>query len=225
MTWVLVIALALVAFCVIVFVFKAARGTREAVAAALLLGIAGYVMQGSPGMAGAPKPPAESISGDPAALVKARLKVTNSDIPTSDYWVVVADGLARNGHYADAADILRGAVEKNPADSEAWLAMGNALLAHSQGLLTPASLYAYRSAAKTDPTSPGPPFFLGMALIQNGKLAQGRELWADLLKRAPADAKWRAPLEQQLQKLDAVMAGQGQAPMQAGDQSDSSSSR
>ncbi|KHK91080.1 tetratricopeptide repeat protein [Novosphingobium malaysiense] len=208
MTWVFVIVLAVIAFGLIAFVFKAPRGTLEAVAAALLLGIAGYVTQGSPAMPGAPKAAAEPVSGDSGSLVEARLKVTNKGIPPNNQWVVIADGLARNGRYADAAQVLRGATEKDPNNSEAWLAMANALVAHSEGVLTPAAIYAYRRAANSDPNSPGPPFFFGLALLQNGKVGEARSLWADLLERAPKDAAWRAPLAQQLQRLDAVLSNQ-----------------
>lgn len=208
MTWVFVIALALIAFGFIVFVFKTPRGTREAVAAALLLGLAGYVTQGSPTMPGAPKPPSESMSRDAASLVEARLKVTNTGIPPNNKWVVIADGLARNGRYADAAQVLRGAIEQDPGNSEAWLAMANSLMAHSEGVLTPAAIYAYRRAAKADPNAPGPPFFFGLALLQSGKVAEARSLWADVLDRAPEDAEWRGPLEQQLKRLDAVLSQQ-----------------
>lgn len=208
MIWVLVGGLAILAFMAIAFILKAPRGTREAVAAALLLGLAGYLMQGRPGMPGTSKDSAEPISADPAALVEARLKVSNRNIPPNNRWVVIADGLARNGRYADAAEVLRGAVEDDPRNSEAWLAMGNALMAHSQGMLTPAALYAYRSAAKADPDNPGPPFFLGMALLQAGRVTEARAMWADLLRRAPEKAPWRSPLALQLQRLDAVISGQ-----------------
>ncbi|SFG17434.1 cytochrome c-type biogenesis protein CcmH [Novosphingobium sp. CF614] len=206
MIWGLLIGLALLAFVLVVFVLRAPRAAREAVAAALLLGVAGYVAQGSPGQPAAPKAADEPVSADPAALVDARSRVSNKGIPPSNQWVVIADGLARNGRYADAAEVLRGAIGKDPKNSEAWLAMANALLAHSEGTLTPAALYAYRQAAKADPDNPGPPFFLGLALAQAGRFAEARALWAGLLARAPAEAPWREPLAQQLAKLDALLS-------------------
>ncbi|HUD29737.1 MAG TPA: tetratricopeptide repeat protein [Novosphingobium sp.] len=213
MTWVLVIGLALAVLAVLLLVLKVPRGAREAVASALLLGIAGYVTQASPGLAGAPKEGREAISGDPAAMVEARGKVTNSGIPTLNRWVVTADAFARNGNYADAAEVLRIAVEEDPKSSEAWLAMANALFGHADDTLTPGALYAYRQAMQTDPDAPGPPFFLGLAFAQEGRLAEARKLWADLLLRAPDDAPWRMPLFQQLQRLDAVIAAQkGESP-------------
>ena len=120
--------------------------------------------------------------------------------------------MTRHGQYADAATILRGAVEKDPANGQAWLAMANALVGHSQGMLSPAALYAYRRASAADPQAPGPPFFLGMALAQSGRLAEARTLWATLLARAPADAPWRADLGKRLEMLDRFIAQQQAVP-------------
>lgn len=208
MTWVVVIGLAVLVMAFLLFVLKVPRGAREAVASALLLGLAGYVAQGHPALGGAPKAASEPVSGDAAAMVEARSKVTNSGIPPNNRWVVIADGLARNGQYADAAEILRGAIEADPKNTEAWLAMANALVAHADNTLTPAALYAYRRAIATDPNAPGPPFFLGLAYAQEGQLAEARALWAGAVERAPANARWREPLAEQLVRLDAVIAAQ-----------------
>lgn len=209
MIWAAVVLLALVAFVLVAFVLKAPRSGREAVAAALVLGIAGYAWQASPGLPGAPKAASEQLSQDEGGLVDARGQVSESSIPPNDRWVVIADGLARNGRYADAAEVLRGAVKAAPGNSDAWLAMGNSLVAHSDGLLTPAALYAFRRAARADPDAPGPPFFLGLAFARSGRYAEARSLWMDLLERSPKDAPWRAPLADQLVRLDAAIAGQG----------------
>lgn len=208
MTWVLVIGLALAVLAALLFVFKLPRGTREAVGSALLLGIAGYVTQGSPGLPSAPKAAREAVSADPAAMVDGRAKVTNSGVPTNNRWVVIADGLARNGRYADAAEVLRGAVGADARNADAWVALANALVAHADGALTPPALYAYKQGIRAEPDAPGPAFFLGLAYAREGKLTEARELWMDLVRRAPEDAPWRLPLAQQLMRLDAVIAAQ-----------------
>lgn len=219
MTWVFVIALAIVAFVLVVFVLKAPRGTREAVAAALLLGIAGYVTQGSPEQLGAPRDATDKVATEQAALlVQARQKITDSGIPPTDRWVVTADGFSRNGQSAEAAQLLRKAVEKDPKNAEAWLAMANALVAHADGTLTPAASFAFRRAEAADPDAPGPPFFLGLALAQTGKYVQARQIWFDLFKRAKEDAKWRPLLALELMRLDQVInASRGKAPRNAVD--------
>ena len=210
MTWVITFVLAVAAFCALAFLLKAPRKGWEAIGAALLVGIAGYGLQATPGLAGAPKPPAQTIADDPTALVEARQSVAGREGPASDNWVVVGDALARNGQYANAASVLLGAVERNPNNGEAWLAMANALVSHADGLLTPASLYAFRNAAEAAPDNPGPPFFLGLALAQSGRLAEGRGLWAELLERTPPDAPWRSDLEMRLARLDEFIASRGQ---------------
>jgi cytochrome c-type biogenesis protein CcmH len=208
MSWVLAGGLAALAFAAAVLAMKAPRAGWEAIGAALLLGIAGYGLQGSPGVPGAPREPAQTIAGDPAAAVEAR-KALGGTAAQGSNWLMTADAFARRGQYADAAGILKGVVEEEPKNAEAWLALANALVGHAEGVLSPASLHAFRHAAEAAPDSPGPPFFLGLALAQSGRLAEARALWADTLQRSPADAPWRADLEQRLARLDGIIAQQG----------------
>jgi cytochrome c-type biogenesis protein CcmH len=206
MSWIFVIPLALAVFALLAFALRTPRPAWEIVGAALLLGVAGYAFQGSPDLPGAPKEPVEKIAGEAAAVSVAERQKLSSGPAMSNSHLVIADALARHGQFADAAEVLRGAVEKDPRNSDAWLAMGNALVGHAEGRITPAAFYAYGKAAVAEPRSPGPPFFLGLALIQSGRFAEGRSLWADLLARSPKDAPWRADLEGRLGELDAFMA-------------------
>lgn len=207
MIWVLLGLLVIVAFVLAVFVLKVPAGGREAVAAALLLGVAGYVMQGSPSQPSSPSKAIERSSEEAAFLVAARGKITNRTIPPTNRFVVIADGFARNGQTSEASSVLLAAVEQDPKDGDAWLAMANALVAHSEGMLTPASLYAFRQAAKADPKAPGPAFFLGLAMAQSGSYKDAYEIWSDLLQRTPEDAEWRPVLAAELLRLDSFLKG------------------
>ncbi len=211
MTWALVILTALVAFTLAVML-RAPRKGWEAIGAALLVGIAGYTFQASPGLPGAPKEAAEQAAKSGAAMVQARQQLAQAQASGQglNRWLVIGDALARNGQYGEAAGVILGAVEREPKNADAWLAMANALVGHAEGNLTPAALYAYGRAAEADPAHPGPPFFLGLALAQSGKLAEARGLWAELLARSPQDAPWRADLAERLQRLDAFIAMQAQ---------------
>lgn len=208
MTWFVIAVIAALAFGLAVWVLKAPRAGWEAIGAALLLGVAGYALQGHPGKVGAPKAPQQLIQGNPADTVAERKRLGGDSVVPGNNWQVVADGLARHGQYADAAGVLLGAVEQEPKNADAWLALGNALVGHAEGSLSPAALYAYRKAADADPAHPGPPFFLGMALIQSGRLDDARALWAGLLTRSKPDAPWRADLASRLAQLDALIAQQ-----------------
>jgi cytochrome c-type biogenesis protein CcmH len=219
MSWVWAFVLALAALGLVLLVMRwmgKGRVGWEAIATALLLGIAGYGLQGSPGLPGATKTPAEKISGNPAALVATRKSLNGKDMSLENNWVVTADAFARHGQYADAAGLLRGVVDNDPKDADAWLALANALVGHAEGTLSPAALYAYRHAAEAAPNHPGPPFFLGLAMAQSGRFAEARQLWADLLQRTPPDAPWRADLQDRLARLDALISRQGAIQGQAG---------
>lgn len=211
MTWALVILTALAAFALAVLL-RAPRKGWEAIGAALLVGIAGYAFQASPGLPGAPKQAAEQAAKSGAALVEARQQLAQAQASGQglNRWMVIGDALARNGQYGEAAGVILGAVERDPKNADAWLAMANALVGHAEGNLTPAAFYAYGRAAQADPAHPGPPFFLGLGLAQSGKLAEARGLWAELLARSPKDAPWRADLAERLQRLDAFIEMQAQ---------------
>jgi cytochrome c-type biogenesis protein CcmH len=219
MTWLWAILLGLAAMGIVLLLMRrmgAASAGWEAIGAALLLGIAGYGLQASPDLPGAPKQPVERITGNPQAIVAERKSLDGETATPGNNWVVVADAFARQGQYADAAGVLLGAIENDSKDVDAWLALGNALVGHAEGILSPAALYAYRAAAQAAPDHPGPPFFLGLAMAQSGRFAEARALWADVLERSPPDAPWRADLQERLDRLDSLIARQAQPGAQLG---------
>ena len=213
MAWALAIALAAAALAVLIRLGRAPRAAWEVIAAALVFGLAGFAFQARPDLAGAPKQVAEDTGASGAAMVAARRQLNTGGPTSGERWLIPADALARRGQFADAAGMALGATEQNPGNADAWLALANNLVAHAQGQLTPAALYAFDRASKADPAHPGPPYFMGLALAQNGLLTQGRAMWADLLARSPADAPWRKDLAARLADLDQYIARQ--APPQS----------
>lgn len=211
MSWVMVLGLALVVFGVLTAVMRLPRAGWEPVGAALMLGIAGFAWQARPEQAGAPKQPAERQMASGAAAIEARKALGAETDGTGSKWTMIADGLARNGEFGAAAGVVLGAVRKDPGNADAWLALANDLVSHAEGSLSPAALYAYRRAEEADPQHPGPAFFLGLAMAQNGRLDEAQKLWADLLARAPKDAPWRADLAVRLARLDQYIASQNNA--------------
>ncbi|HEY6817429.1 MAG TPA: tetratricopeptide repeat protein, partial [Croceibacterium sp.] len=165
MTWLIAIGLALGAFAAAVLAFRVPRSGWTTVAAALALGLAGYALQASPGLPGAPAMSAAETGDAAWALVEERKSMVAEDERSRSNRLIVADGFARRGRYTDAATILRGAIAEHPRDAEVWLALGNALIEHADGALTEPALLAYRRAAELDPDGVGPGYFLGLALI------------------------------------------------------------
>lgn len=207
MSFLPIILLAAATFALAVLALRLPRTGWALFGAALLFGLAGYALQGSPGQAGAPKGPTSEAADAGVALVDARRELFGPAPPSR--FVTLADGFARRGQFADAAGILRGSLEQNPDDAEAWLALANALVENAEGQLTPAAVYAFNRAERVDPANPGPGFFLGVALINSGRPVEARQLWADMLERAPAESPWREGLEERLARLDVLIAQMG----------------
>ncbi|WP_420383587.1 tetratricopeptide repeat protein [Novosphingobium sp.] len=215
MTWVVIIALAAIVFALLVFVFKMPRAGWEITGAALLFGLAGYAVQGHPGVPGVPKAAVENQRIADATMLQMRQQM-GARFSENQSWLLVADALVRQGQFRASADFLSHAVSLHPNDPDLWVALGNSLTGHSDGTITPAAKYAFDRAARINPAHPGPPFFEGMALVQSGHLAQGRAMWADLLKRSPPDAAFHADLAARLARLDQLIAmseGKGPPPV------------
>lgn len=170
-----------------------ARGAAlTASAAALLLGAAGYALQGRPGLPGAP---AKAIDGrDYFALTQAR-HVFFGNFTPAETWLRMSEALARDGKSEDAVGILQNAVNRYPGDPQLWIGLGNALVDHAHGLTPPAEL-AYRRAQAAVPGHPAAPFFYGLARARSGDRDGALELWREILAKAPADATWRPLVEQ-----------------------------
>ena len=205
MSWLPILALAALAFVAAVFALRLPRAGHTLLGAALLFGLAGYALQGSPG---APSSPGESPASAQQAgelLVQARREFFDSPTLPSRL-LITSDAYARRGDHERAAAFAESAVEENPNDIEAWTALGNALTEHAGGQLTPAALYAYGQAERRNPRSPAPGYFFGLALLRTGQPERTRAIWAELLAEAPADAAWRPVLVERLARLEALMA-------------------
>lgn len=205
MSWAIAILLALAAFAAIAVLFKQPRGSWMVVLAALALGLAGYATQASPGIASAPKRAVRADALEGPQFVSLRKELVGEERQSRSHFILMADEWVRRGRYEGAATLLRGVVSANPADGDAWLALGNALLLHADGQLTPAALYAYRHAERELPASAGPAFFLGVGLIREGKLVDAHRLWSERLASMPEGAEGRAVLAERLGVLEELL--------------------
>lgn len=214
MGWIAAVGLAVAALAVLVGVLRAPRRTWEALAAALVFGLAGFALQARPDVPGAPKTAVVAAPKSAEAMVTARRELFSGDPLAGSNLLIMADGYTRRGQFREAAALSLSAAERQPGSAEAWLALGTNLLAHANGALTPAAEEAFRRAIAAEPAHPAAAYFLGMALAQNERLDEARAVWAELLARTPANAPWRAGLEQSLKRLDQVIEAGVPAPQQ-----------
>lgn len=205
MGWVIAIAMAVFAFALLWRFGRVPRMSWELIGAALLLGLAGYAWQGSPGQPGTPVAARPDTAEFDPALIEQRRAIMGR-FGTEAVWIDTADAYGRYGSTRAAVSVMLGGVRQYPKSADLWVGLGNALVNHADGMITPAAQYAFERAAALSPQHPGPPFFMGLAMAQSGQLEGAEALWSALLARTPPEAPWRADLERRLTMLRQVLA-------------------
>ena len=218
MSWAIAILLALIAFGIAAAAFRLPRATWASLGAALLFGLAGYTLQASPDIPGAPKALEEEVYEDQWQVLDSRELLVGSRLSSSSRLLITADGFARQGRFETAAEILRGVVEENPQDFEAWVALGNALTEQADGILTQASVYALRQASEIAPQNPAPSYFLGLSLLRQGRMMEASQVWRGALEAIPPLADGADPddarlfLADRVERLESMLGQAGALP-------------
>lgn len=198
-----VVAALLVVFAVaLVWRFGALpRGGAELVVAAGIIGLAGYAWQATPDQPGVTVATKARVTAPPDRELAALRAVTMSRYGDAAKVVEFSDTLGRMGLTRQAVIAVRTGLRKEPRNVDLWVALGNALVVHGGGQLSPAAELAYRRGAELSPDSPAPAMFLGLALVNSNRLEDAQQVWRALLARTPPEAPWRAELEARVAAL------------------------
>ncbi|WP_077148824.1 cytochrome c biogenesis factor [Sphingopyxis sp. KK2] len=207
MIWLWILLAAALTIGGMMWLAKLPAAARPLAGAAVMLGLAGYALQGTPSLPGKPVAAPADDEGFGEVLSDPRQGMADRFGPAAK-WLGMSDGFARTGKTELAAQTLEKGLEKYPDNVDLWVGLGNALVAHGGGVMSPASALAFDEAARRDPTHPAPPFFAGLALAQGGDLKGAEAVWGELLRRSPADAPWRRDLEMRLAQLRQALGPQ-----------------
>ncbi|HEX9955220.1 MAG TPA: tetratricopeptide repeat protein [Allosphingosinicella sp.] len=205
MGWIILLALALAVLAGLWRFTRLERGPLQFLLAALLIAMAGYAWQGRPAMEGAPRSAASSETAPPNPFADVRRDVFGG-FDAADRWLTIAESYQRRGDTRSGAAAIRSGLRAHPRNATLWTGYGNALMLHAGGTITPAADLAFRRAIGLAPKHPAPRLFYGMALLTGGRFAEAERIWRDALALAPADAAYRAGLEQQLNMIAAARA-------------------
>ena len=171
-------------------------------AAALMLGAAGYAWEGRPGLAGSPTAAGVVDRPDMEDMMALRDRLGGSGrFSSGRAWLVFADGRLRAGRPDQAAGLLLNATRRYPRNRDLQTALAFALIAYADDSITPAAELALERVRAIDPASPVPDFLLGEAAARADRLDEARALWSRLLARSPPDAAWRDDLLVRLELL------------------------
>lgn len=168
-----------------------------ALALAGVAAVGGYAASGHPLRPDAPAAPRVSspAAGPAIAAADKRLLQNNGDIGA---WLALADAFTQAGATGRAVDAMQVALGAFPRSPDLWVGLGNALVIHAEGQITPAARLAFGRASVLDPAHPGPRYFLGLAYLQGGKPAQAVATWEALRDSSPPGSPWLADLNERI---------------------------
>ena len=120
-------------------------------AAALMLGAAGYAWEGRPGLPGAPTATAAVDRPDMEDMMALRDRLGGGGFSSGRAWLIFADGRMRAGRPDQAAGILLSATRQYPGNRDLQTALAFALIAYADDSVTPAAELALGAGARDRP--------------------------------------------------------------------------
>jgi cytochrome c-type biogenesis protein CcmH len=189
------------------------RHRAAAIAAAILLpaiGLGFYLKLGSPEI------PSQSafarvetpIGAQSIASLVSQVEAHLASNPNDGAgWEVVAPVYMRLGRFNDAAAAWRKAIALNGDSAARESALGEALVAAADGIVTDDAATAFQHAVGADPHQPKASYFLGLADEQAGKRDAAAAKWRALLDGAPQDAPWAGFVRAALARVAVADAG------------------
>jgi cytochrome c-type biogenesis protein CcmH/NrfG len=207
--WIVLGLLSVLSLLVLTWFVRSSKGLWQIAAAAVLLGMTGYALQGRPS---APSSPAKSLAANEIGatqLIDIRADM-DQGFGGAKRWLVTADSFAKQGDYASAASYIQSGLRSDPKSPDLWSALGLQLMLASEGQMSPPAQLAFDKARAIRPNHPAPYYFAGLARIISGDLNGGVFLWEKTLSLATPNAKWKVGIETQLQAAKALQVESAQ---------------
>ena len=186
--------------------------------AALMLGAAGYALQGQPDLPGAPR---EGELSRPALPLTEARQAMLGRFTAGERYLLIADSFARRGNTTEELGAIRAGLKSYSGNLALRIGLANALVDHAQ-MITPAAELAFERARELAPRHPAPLFFEGLAHARSGDLERGLQLFRAALALTPQGTSYRPMIEQGVMMVSNTLAeqqaasrrpaGQGTAP-------------
>ncbi len=202
--FVVALLIAIVAAVGILLLAPARRQLWPAVAAAVVLGLAGYSWQGKPQLASAPAQTMKSELQAADSLLAMRASM-DASYGIGQQWLILADSYARDGNYRFAAAYLNAGLRKYPRDGDMWAGLGVVLFLAGDGKISPPAEMAFANARKYQPTNRAPDYFKGLVELFEGRPLETVRIWQELVDKAPDRAVWKPKVESQLNGLKTML--------------------
>jgi len=121
-------------------------------------------------------------------------------------WDVLAPIYLRIGRGADSVNAYRSAIRLEGENFPRILGLGEALIAVSGGPITAEAEGLFEKAAALEPNDIRPQYYLAQGEMQDGNADSAITRLQTFLDKAPADAPWRAQVEQTIARIRGSLA-------------------
>jgi cytochrome c-type biogenesis protein CcmH len=150
-------------------------------------------------------PPSAGLQplADAAKLLAAKLDANPSDAAG---WAKLGDLYLSLQRFEEAATALEQAIQQGADPKLTQSRYGEALTQLADGQVTPDAAIALRKGLAADPADPRSRFYLALAEAEAGRIDEAVAAWNQLLADAPADADWRALVEQTIAAAERAKA-------------------
>ncbi|MEQ9199629.1 MAG: tetratricopeptide repeat protein [Rhodospirillales bacterium] len=142
------------------------------------------------------------------------------DPDNAEGWTLLARSLAAMQRHAESLPAFRRASELAPGNIGLMTDFGETLMVINNGQVSPEALQLFRQVQALSPDHPAAVYYIGLASVQQGNVAEGMERWAALARKAPPGADWLPFLEDQMRQLaansDARLPDEMTAPASGG---------
>lgn len=186
----------------------ARRGKAALMAiAAVGPGIAFYAFSGNPTLPSRPATVAAAPTDATARSHAARMRdVLLEDPGNIGAWVELSTALGASGETDEAVEAMQVATRAMPDSADLWAGLGEALVNHAQGFVSPAARLAFDRASVLQPGHPAATYYLGMAWLQAAQPDEALRVWQALAASAPDGAPWLATVERMIAAAQKMMA-------------------
>ncbi len=127
-------------------------------------------------------------------------------------WVLLGQTYMRMGRTSEAADAFNSATQRDGAPSAAYSMLAEALMAESDGIVTPKALGAIDQALELDPLNPAATYYQAVGMAQSGREDAAHDLLTARLDQAEGTAPWMQTIVDEANRIGARI---GRDPLDA----------
>lgn len=188
------------------------------------LAIGLYLNLGSPGMPGIPFAERRALESEfqkalnsdlarEITALEARVEAQNRD---PHAWLLLAGAYGQLDRFLDSANAYRRAIDLGAEEPQLYASLGEALVVASGGEVSAEAKRAFAEAITLDGNNMKALYYSGLALAQDGRLADALRIWKGLAERSTPASPWGPLLAQRIAQLETALAqpqGTGEARM------------